>query len=213
MSKTLLVSNAEAERLLKMGDCIAAMDEVLRDVSAGAITMLQRSMIHHKNGNILAGMPSTIDTKEITGSKVTIFPGPEARKNGTAQGIVPIFDTVTGSLIAIVGAECITTIRTAATSASATRLLAREDASVLGILGAGKLGRAMWKRSPWCALLKRYIFGILSPKRWMPTAQRWSKPTPTLLSSPARPPKKLWWMRISSAPSPKPRSPLWRASG
>ena len=34
MSKTLLVSNAEAERLLKMGDCIAAMDEVLRDVSA-----------------------------------------------------------------------------------------------------------------------------------------------------------------------------------
>ena len=142
MSKTLLVSNAEAERLLKMGDCIAAMDEVLRDVSAGAITMLQRSMIHHKNGNILAGMPSTIDTKEITGSKVTIFPGPEARKNGTAQGIVPIFDTVTGSLIAIVGAECITTIRTAATSASATRLLAREDASVLGILGAGKLGRA-----------------------------------------------------------------------
>ena len=64
MSKTLLVSNAEAERLLKMGDCIAAMDEVLRDVSAGAITMLQRSMIHHKNGNILAGMPSTIDTKE-----------------------------------------------------------------------------------------------------------------------------------------------------
>ena len=142
MSKTLLVSNAEAERLVKMGDCIAAMDEVLRDVSAGAITMLQRSMIHHKNGNILAGMPSTIDTKEITGSKVTIFPGPEARKNGTAQGIVPIFDTVTGSLIAIVGAECITTIRTAATSASATRLLAREDASVLGILGAGKLGRA-----------------------------------------------------------------------
>ena len=38
--------------------------------------------------------------------------------------------------------RCITTIRTAATSASATRLLAREDASVLGILGAGKLGRA-----------------------------------------------------------------------
>ena len=111
MSKTLLVSNAEAERLLKMGDCIAAMDEVLRDVSAGAITMLQRSMIHHKNGNILAGMPSTIDTKEITGSKVTIFPGPEARKNGTAQGIVPIFDTVTGSLIAIVGACLLYTSR------------------------------------------------------------------------------------------------------
>lgn len=142
MSKTLIVSNEEAEKLLHMDDCIAAMDEVLRDVSAGAITMLQRSMIPHKNGNILAGMPSTIETKEITGSKVIIFPGPEARKNGTAQGIVPVFDTNTGSLIAIVGAECITTIRTAATSASATRLLAREDASVLGILGAGKLGRA-----------------------------------------------------------------------
>ena len=71
-------------------------------------------------------MPSTIDTKEITGSKVTIFPGPEARKMAPPRAFAPIFDTVTGSLIAIVGAECITTIRTAATSASATRLLARK---------------------------------------------------------------------------------------
>lgn len=171
MSKTLLVSNAEAERLLKMGDCIAAMDEVLRDVSAGAITMLQRSMIHHKNGNILAGMPSTLTPRRSPAAK-SPFSLAQRPQKWHRQGIVPIFDTVTGSLIAIVGAECITTIRTAATSASATRLLAREDASVLGILGAGKLGRAMWKRSPWYALLKRYIFGILSPKRWMPTAQR-----------------------------------------
>lgn len=52
-----------------------------------------------------------------------------------------LFDGETGELIAVVNASAITAIRTAAVSALATRLLAREDAGDLAIIGAGVQAR------------------------------------------------------------------------
>jgi ornithine cyclodeaminase len=54
----------------------------------------------------------------------------------------------TGELLAIMNASAITAIRTAAVSAVATRLLAREDASVLAILGAGVQARSHLQAIP-----------------------------------------------------------------
>lgn len=162
MNKTLVVSNVQAAHLLKMSDCINAMREVLRDSSAGVITTLQRTMMFQKNGNILAIMPSSIAPKAIAGLKATVFPNLSAQKNDTAQGIVAIFDAVTGSLIAIVGAKASETMRTAATSACATRTLARKDASTLGILGAGKQGRAHLRSICLVRNIKKvYVWDIL----------------------------------------------------
>jgi len=48
-----------------------------------------------------------------------------------------LFETVNGRLLALMDASKITAIRTAAVSGVATRLLAREDASDLAILGSG----------------------------------------------------------------------------
>jgi ornithine cyclodeaminase len=55
---------------------------------------------------------------------------------------VGLFDGETGKAEAILDASAITEIRTAAVTAVATRLLARKDAKVLAILGAGVQGRA-----------------------------------------------------------------------
>ncbi|MDP9492402.1 MAG: ornithine cyclodeaminase family protein, partial [Actinomycetota bacterium] len=57
------------------------------------------------------------------------------------QGTVTLFDGETGETRAIMNASAITAIRTAAVSAVATRLLAREDSRELGILGAGVQAR------------------------------------------------------------------------
>lgn len=141
MKKTLIINQREVRELLKMDQCISAMEECYKDVSTGATEMLQRTMIHHPNGNILAGMASSLHNRGITGSKVIIFPGTETKKAGTNQGIVPIFDIETGALVTIVDGEIITGVRTAAATAAATGWLARGDASSLAILGAGKLGR------------------------------------------------------------------------
>lgn len=62
-----------------------------------------------------------------------------ARRNGTPGcGVVAAFDAVTGDLLALLEDEHhLSDVRTAAAGALATRVLARRDAAVLGVLGTG----------------------------------------------------------------------------
>ena len=67
-----------------------------------------------------------------------------------------LFSGETGQVRALMNASAITAIRTAAVSAVATRLLARDDASELAIVGAGVQGRshieAMRAVRPWARI-------------------------------------------------------------
>jgi ornithine cyclodeaminase len=69
---------------------------------------------------------------------------PENPKRGldAHQGVVAVFDGVTGRVRGLVNASAITAVRTAAVSAVATRALARADARTLAILGAGVQARS-----------------------------------------------------------------------
>jgi ornithine cyclodeaminase/alanine dehydrogenase len=55
---------------------------------------------------------------------------------------IVLVDTVTGRCEAFLDGAAVTQLRTAATSAVATKLLARHDATVLGFIGAGALARS-----------------------------------------------------------------------
>jgi ornithine cyclodeaminase/alanine dehydrogenase len=59
----------------------------------------------------------------------------------TQQSTIVLVDTSTGSCDAFLDGALITRYRTAAASAVATKYLAREDAEVLGFIGAGALAR------------------------------------------------------------------------
>jgi ornithine cyclodeaminase len=75
----------------------------------------------------------------ILGIKViTIFHANGALGLPSHQGVVMLFDAKHGTPLLILDAAEITAIRTAAASAVATRLLAREDATHLAILGTGE---------------------------------------------------------------------------
>ena len=141
MMQTRILCGAEVRRLLTMEDTIGAMRKALRGVSSGSAAMLQRQMLPQPEENKFAVMGGADSTLGLCGAKVIVFPGPAAGKAGTSQGIIPLFDSTTGALAAIVDAEEITAVRTAATSAAATDLLARPDADSLAILGAGRIGR------------------------------------------------------------------------
>src|SRR2546425_1136899 len=67
---------------------------------------------------------------------IGVFPGNVARGLDAQQGGLMLFDGETGELRALVNASEVTAIRTAAVSAVATRVLAREDAGDLAILGS-----------------------------------------------------------------------------
>ena len=142
MNKTLIVNRAQCEEILTVEKCIPYMKTALIGISDNQAKVLQRTMIPHDNGNMLANMPASLVTENVAGSKVIIFPGPQTAKMGTNQGIIPLFDITTGELIAIIDAELITVVRTAATSAAATDVLAKKDSKTLAILGSGKQGKA-----------------------------------------------------------------------
>jgi ornithine cyclodeaminase len=73
---------------------------------------------------------------------IALMPSNPARGLDTHQGVVVLYDAETGVPEAILDASAVTEIRTAAVTAVATDVLARDDARVLTILGAGVQARA-----------------------------------------------------------------------
>ena len=55
--------------------------------------------------------------------------------------LVPLFDAQSGDLVALIEADYLGQMRTGAASAVATRLMARADASTIGIIGTGLQAR------------------------------------------------------------------------
>jgi ornithine cyclodeaminase len=83
-------------------------------------------------------MPGYLEGLNAVGLKViSIFHNNKGTEYDSHQGAVLVFEADHGSLMAMVDASAITAIRTAAVSGVATRLLAREDAGELAILGSG----------------------------------------------------------------------------
>ncbi|HXO21676.1 MAG TPA: ornithine cyclodeaminase family protein [Thermoanaerobaculia bacterium] len=139
----LILSRREVEELLPMGECIEAMAEGLSALARGEALQPLRSVLWTPDRNGLLGvMPGHLsgaaETAGLLGVKlVTVFPGNHARGEDSHQGLVVLFDDATGAPLAVFDAAAITAIRTAAVSGLATRLLAREGASDLAILGSG----------------------------------------------------------------------------
>jgi ornithine cyclodeaminase len=92
--------------------------------------------------DIFAVMPAYVGAPPAIGAKIiSVFPGNHGTQLDSHQGAVLLFDARTGALEAVLDATAITSIRTAAVSALATRLLARDDADDLAIIGSGVQAR------------------------------------------------------------------------
>jgi len=140
-----VLSERDVHRLLPMADCIAAMEEVLAALAREELYNPLRFLVRPPGETTLMGlMPAHRSGAEGVYSlkTVCIAPGNAARGLDSHQGFVALFDGETGATRALVNAGAITSIRTAAVSAVATRLLARPGARTLAILGAGIQARA-----------------------------------------------------------------------
>ncbi len=141
----LVLDQATVGRLLPIGACIEVMASTLTALARGDAVLPLRTVIRVPDtSNAFAVMPAYVnDLAPVIGAKViTVYPGNLETAFDAHQGAVLLFDPATGALAAVVDATAITTVRTAAVSAVATRVLARGDASRLAILGAGVQGRA-----------------------------------------------------------------------
>jgi ornithine cyclodeaminase len=135
----LVINRNEVAGILSMRACIGVMQDVLAALSAGEAVQSLRQVLPLTEGNLLGLMPGYLRQEAVAGAKIiSVFPHNHSAGLPSHQGAVALFDAGTGVLNAIVDGREITAIRTAAVSAVATRLLAREDAGVLAILGTGE---------------------------------------------------------------------------
>jgi ornithine cyclodeaminase/alanine dehydrogenase-like protein (mu-crystallin family) len=136
----LVLGHADVARALPMDECIEAMAAAFSVHARGELFQPLRSVsVPPDSQGFMGLMPAHRGgARPLFSLKaVCIFPGNPARGLDAHQGTVTLFDGETGAPTAILDASAITEIRTAAVSALATRLLAREDVKTLAILGSG----------------------------------------------------------------------------
>jgi alanine dehydrogenase len=126
-------------RLLRMEDVIRAMGPALADFSSGKVVQPVRSIVSvAEHGGFLGVMPAYAGSLGV--KLVTFYP--ENTGIPTHLATIMLFNPETGEPLVTMDGTLITEMRTAAASAVATDLLAREDASVLAILGSGVQARS-----------------------------------------------------------------------
>src|SRR2546427_1979266 len=91
---------------------------------------------------ILLIMPCYDRAAHAMGMKLVVVQEKPARPEDHIQATYILFDPDTARPRLLASANYLTDLRTAATSAVATKLLAREDARILGIFGTGRQARA-----------------------------------------------------------------------
>jgi len=141
----LILSEAEVTEHLPFDACIEAMAAVLAARARGETQMPLRSVLRGEGSSGMLGlMPAYRGGEHPAYSlkAVCIFPSNPRLGLDAHQGVVVLFDGATGRPRAVLGGSAVTSIRTAAVTALATRLLAREDARTLAVLGSGVQAQA-----------------------------------------------------------------------
>jgi ornithine cyclodeaminase/alanine dehydrogenase-like protein (mu-crystallin family) len=133
----LVIDRETVHDLLPMADCIELMRQAMMALSAGQTRQLLRQIIPLSDGAVFGVMPGA--APDVFGAKVlSVYPENFAKGLQSHQGFLALFDPATGQTVAMLHAGEVTAIRTAAASAAATKVLAREDARRLAILGYGE---------------------------------------------------------------------------
>ena len=147
----LVLKNDQMENLLPMAEEIEAIEHAFLELGQGKAMNAPRARLRtpwkeeggqYYFNNIMGLVPGMksmalrIDSSfskeiQVDGSKRRVYPG-------DFIGLVMLFDMDTCNILAIMDDHFISTMRVGATSAVASKYLARQDAKVMALLGAGE---------------------------------------------------------------------------
>jgi len=137
----VIIEKEQVRALLTPETCIKAMEQALMDLENGVCDMPQRLICKMPNGAAFGFMPAYVG--DYFGAKVlTAYAANMGTEYPSHIGYVVLFESEHCTVSALVDAGSITEIRTGCVSAVATRLLAREDAHTLAVIGAGAQARS-----------------------------------------------------------------------
>ena len=160
-----------------IADVLDAVEAAYRDVVAGRDRSPLRSHVALDDGDLLLMPGMRTGGAGASVKLVTVMPRNAERKRPTVQAVVVWFDAATGTPLALLDGPTVTAMRTGAASGVATRLLARPDAEVLGVIGAG--GQAEWQVRAVLAArpIRRLLVHARSPEARQAFAARMAEAT------------------------------------
>lgn len=172
----LVLKNDQMENLLPMAEEIDAIEAAFRELGQGKAMNAPRARLRtpwkeeggqYYFNNIMGLVPGVksmalrIDSSfskqiEVAGSKRRVYPG-------DFIGLVLLFDMDTCEILAMMDDHFISTMRVGATSAVASKYLARKDAGVMALLGSGE--QAKTQLSAHAVVHKLNQVKVFSPTR------------------------------------------------
>ncbi len=138
MNNLKLLNQTEVKNILKMKDVLHAVEDAFGAWGRGEVQMPPKSyLIFDKENGDLRSMPAYIPEKNAGVKIVTVHPENRFKDLPTVMALCVLNDPNTGSPVAIMDASLLTAIRTGAAGGIASKWLAKESSSELGLIGAG----------------------------------------------------------------------------
>ena len=143
--KIRILSSDDVRKALPMKEAIQGMKRAFSRLSEGKVKMPLRSRVpvNDQNG-VLLTMPAAIfEDGELAVKLVTVFDNNPSQDLPLIHATVISLDINNGQFKALMDGEVLTNVRTGAAVGAATDILARSDASTVGIIGSSKLAQSL----------------------------------------------------------------------
>ena len=159
---SLILNNDEVRKALTVPDCLRVMEESYRELAAGGAVnrptcqtylphALPQSTYNFKSvdggvgkfGVMALRITSTVDQEQSVNNTARLEKLPLA--NGKYVGLVQLFSSATGELLAIMPDGLIQQTRVGVTSALGMKVMARKNSEILGLIGSGGQARSHYR--------------------------------------------------------------------
>ena len=139
----LILSRSDIQKSIGMQEAIEAARQAFSSASAGKAEIPIRTQINVVDDRgVMLYMPGYLTDLGALGIKiVSVFLGNRKQGKETIQSTILLQDTYTGETLAMMDGVYLTALRTGAASGVATTVLAKKDAKIVGIFGAGQQAR------------------------------------------------------------------------
>ena len=143
MTEIIVLSDQDVERLVSLHECIPLVEKAFAEYDRGEsfVFPVVREPIRKYDG-VFGIKSGYLENQDVLGFKAGGF-WANNRSAGlpSHQSVILLFDPRTGRPTALVAANYVTQVRTAAIGAIGCKYLARQDSTVLALIGCGQQGR------------------------------------------------------------------------
>lgn len=140
----VILTQMDVKLLLNMNEAIDVIEKAFVELANETTALpLRQSIGSDRHNGVVLFMPSYLFTMESLALKIaSVYPNnPIKHKLPTVSALVILIDPKTGTPLAVMDGTYLTAIRTGAASGVATKHLARKDATLAAIIGAGTQAR------------------------------------------------------------------------